>query len=653
MSRRRALGIFIAAWVVRLIYVAQIRAAPYFDVPLVDGANYFRTAAAIAAGDLLGGPGVFWQPPLYPYFLSLLLAIFGPRMEWIYAVQTAIGSLSCVLVYDIARRLFDARTAVAAAAVMVLYGPLIHFDAQPLIPVLHIALVLAGLLLMLRAAGVGAAGVQRPERGERCDWALAGLSWGLAAIATPNILLAAPLAAAWARRRARAAGPAVILLVCGVAAPVALVALRNVAVAGQLVLISSNGGINFYIGNNPDYDRTIRIRPGGEFERLSRAPENLGIIGGPAESGYFTRRALEFIGQYPRQALRLYLRKTIDLIAGREIPRNQDAYLYRSYSSLLALLLWRFGVAFPFGVVAPLALAGALASFTDRAPDGDGGQRQGRALLLCYGAAYAVSILLFFPTDRYRLPLVPVLAIFAGHLLASPRATWRRPAILAALLAGVVLFNLDARKPAQTYPEEEALNRAYALRMKGRLDEARQEYRRAIVLNPRRIDPYNALATMAAQEGSWEEAAARYRDLLEIAPDFVEVRRDLGQAYAALGRREEARREWKIAIHLAPGAGMALTDLCMSYFEEGALLAAEPYCERAVGVRPDLPDPHLALARVARALGRTDLALAEAGEAARLFPRGSPGRQRAERILRKLSERAPAEAGPDTGGSGD
>ena len=137
-----------------------------------------------------------------------------------------------------------------AAGIMALYGPLIYFDAQPLIPVLHIFLMLAGLLLLLRAAGV-----PEPSTHPRRDWIAAGLAWGLAAIATPNLLVCAPLAAIWARRRSRPAAAPLVLFLCGIALPVGLVTLRNVLVTGEWVLISSNSGINLYIGNNPDYGR--------------------------------------------------------------------------------------------------------------------------------------------------------------------------------------------------------------------------------------------------------------------------------------------------------------------------------------------------------------------------------------------------------------
>ena len=618
----RAVFVFMLAYAVRIVYVLQIRHMPYFDVPLVDGPNYFRMATAIASGSLTGGHEVFWQPPLYSYFLALLFVTVGTRMEAIYAVQAAIGSLSCVLVYAIGRRLFGPRAALCAGLVMALYGPLVHFDAQPLIPVLHIVLVLGGLLMLLRRRGFGA-----------------GVLWGLAATATPNILFAVPAASWWAWRRIRTlAMPG--LFVLGVALPVLAVAARNFMVAGETVLISSNGGINFYIGNNPDYDRTIRLRPGGEFERLAQEPENLGIVGAAARSRYFTGRALDFLREYPGQALRLYVRKAGDLIAGREIPRNQDQYGYRRESTLLALLLWRFGVSFPFGVVAPLALAGAFVGPRGAEPvPACAARRGGRSLLLIYAAAYAISVLLFFPTDRYRLPLVPVAALLAGRFMAGLPESLRRPRVVAALALGLVLFNLDARQPSESYPEEEALNRAYALRTRGRPEEARDAYLEAMALNPRRIDPYNSLAAMAAERGDWEEAARRYEALLQIDPDFADVRRSLGEVYRSLGRAGDARREWQIAIHLAPGLGLALADLCLSIYDEGDFAAADPLCERAVRARPDLPEPHFAMGLVARALRQRARARAEFREAARLFPAGSPGGERAGAILETMRRR--------------
>jgi tetratricopeptide (TPR) repeat protein len=645
MPRRTSWLVFGVAFSARMLSIAGIRSLVWFPVPIVDGANYFRLARSIASGHLLGGGEAFWQPPLYPYFLALLFKVFGEGMLGIVTVQAALGALTCALVARLGARLWGARAGVIAGLIAALYGPLVHFDAQPLVPVLHVFLVTAGLLALV-------------ER----RWFAAGLLWGLAAIATPNILLAAPAALAWMAWGHNRSDPGqrqppadvagrrrLLRWIAGLALPVLLVGARNLLVAGEPVLVSSNGGINLYIGNNPDYDRTVRIRPGGEFERLAQEPENLGILGAAARSRWFTQRATAFWTEYPGPAARLFVRKARDLIAGREIPRNENIYEYRPVSIVLSLLVWRRGVSFPFGVIAPLALAGAcLAQVPAGGKGAPAADRAGALLLLLTAAAYAVSVLLFFPTDRYRLPLVPIAAVFAARLLAEPRAL-RRPVIAAALAAGLVLFNLDAATATESYPEETPLNRAYALRALGRPAEAVAEYERAFVLNPRRLDAPNSLAVLAAERGDWEQAVQRYRQALAIDPGFVDLRRSLGEALLALGRRDEARREWTTAVGLAPAAGLALADLALLDLEEGALQNAEDRALAAVRARPDLGETHMALALVSRALRRRDRALASFEEAARLFPEGSAGRARAREWLEKMRRRGAADAGaPET-----
>lgn len=625
-------SLFLLAFAVRLAHILSIADLEWFDVPLIDGINYFRTANTIASGDLLAGTAPFWQPPLYPYFLAGLIALFGQRMIWIYGVQAVIGSLSCVMTWAAGRRVLSPAAGAWAGGITALYGPLIYFDAQPLIPVVHIALTLAGLLLVLRAAGI-----PDGRRGGVTLWALAGLCLGLAAIATANLLLVLPVVAFWTWRRTRPAWGPLLVLLSLAALPVFLVAARNLAVSGEPVLISSNAGINLFIGNNPDYERTVHIRPGGEFEALAQQPENQGILSAAGKSRYFARRALAFLSNQPGVAASIYFRKLGELIAGREVPRNEDLYGYREHSPVLRLLLWRAGISFPFGLVAPLALAGMLIS---RRGDGDGeGERRraGRRLLLGFLLAYAATILIFFPTGRYRLPLVPALAVFAGGFVAAGPAGWRKPAALAGLAGGLVLFNLDAFHPSERWPEEEALNRAYALQAKGRTEAARREYERARALDPRRIDPHNSLAVMAAARGDWEAAAAHYQAILQVAPDFAEVRRSLGLAYHRLGRVEEARRQWERAVAVAPAAGLALADLCMSYRRED-LDRARELCERALAARPDLGETHLAMAYVAQASGEPDRARREIEQAVRLFPEGHPSLPLARRILERMPD---------------
>ena len=73
-------GIFALALVLRLIHLWQIRQAPFFDLLIGDARAYDLWAQQIAAGDWIGRE-VFYQAPLYAYFLGLVYSIAGDRAK--------------------------------------------------------------------------------------------------------------------------------------------------------------------------------------------------------------------------------------------------------------------------------------------------------------------------------------------------------------------------------------------------------------------------------------------------------------------------------------------------------------------------------------------------------------------------------------------
>ena len=72
-------GVFAVALLVRLLHVWQIRRAPFFDVLMGDARGYDAWARRLAAGDWIGRD-VFYQAPLYPYFLGVVYSIAGRHL---------------------------------------------------------------------------------------------------------------------------------------------------------------------------------------------------------------------------------------------------------------------------------------------------------------------------------------------------------------------------------------------------------------------------------------------------------------------------------------------------------------------------------------------------------------------------------------------
>ena len=90
--------IFGCAFLVRSLYLIEIDSIPLFYHLAGDARTYDEWGKNIAAGDWLGR-GVFYQAPLYPYFLGLLQVVLGHNLWLIRLIQISLGAISCALIF--------------------------------------------------------------------------------------------------------------------------------------------------------------------------------------------------------------------------------------------------------------------------------------------------------------------------------------------------------------------------------------------------------------------------------------------------------------------------------------------------------------------------------------------------------------------------
>jgi hypothetical protein len=192
--------------------------------------------------------------------------------------------------------------------------------------------------------------------------------------------------------------------VAGVLLPILPVTIGNWQRGHEIVLVSTNGGINFYIGNGEHYEQTLAIRPGPHWEDLESKPRRAGVTTEGGASAYFYAKGLGFWKDHPGRAAGLYLRKLYLYFDGPEIPRDTDIETMRDASGVLRALVTPGPPWLPDGILVPLALVGAALGWGDR-----------RRLAPLYGfvAVQAFVIAAFLVTSRYRAPALPVFAMFA------------------------------------------------------------------------------------------------------------------------------------------------------------------------------------------------------------------------------------------------
>ena len=104
-------------------------------------------------------------------------------------------------------------------------------------------------------------------------------------------------------------------------------------------------------------------------------------------------------------------------------------------------------------------------------------------------------------------------------------------------------------------------NLGNALVVKGDMEEAITQYRRALEINPFYEDAHYNLGNALAMKGDLEEAIAQYRKALESGPGSAETHNNLGKALALNGNLEEAIAQYQEAVAIQPNFTTALNNL--------------------------------------------------------------------------------------------
>jgi len=362
----------------------------------------------------------FGRAPGYPLLLAALHVTepheHAPRRVQI--AQACVGALGIWLIAAIAGRAAGPRAAFVAAAVAAVYPPLVFMPAYVLSETLYSTIALAAARVLQEVGG------WRLEAGKATDFVptssaqppasnvvLAGVLTGLAVLIRPAMLFFLPFVAVWLmwrmRKPSRTAGiaRAAVFIVAALAC-VAPWTIRNHHVYGRWILVASEGGVTFWTGNHPlargDGDLAANL----EIKRAELAfrSQHAGLTPEQLEPLYY-RDALAWIRRDPAAWLALMARKAFYTVVptGPSYAVHSARYRVASVASYLLIL--------------PAAIAGVRrwrAARTTGAP-GTGSP----AALWLMAAATVAAGLVFFPQERFRIPVIDPALIVSAALLAG------------------------------------------------------------------------------------------------------------------------------------------------------------------------------------------------------------------------------------------
>jgi len=396
MLRKRALLLLLLVFFIALVPRLCVTWDDYTE-PESDERTYDKYAWSIAQNECreVGGSCVYhplgsftWRPPGYPLFLGYIYKFIGHSYRGVRVIQAFIGAVNCACVFIIGSLVFGEATGLLAGLVVGLYG--LMFRAPSLILSETLFNLLMACFVSILIVGI--------RKGR--DWVvlLAGILGGLATItrqiglpmAMSGVVLL-PVAGGgknWLKRT--------FFLAIGVALVVAPVTIKNYQLLGEFFLVSNHGSKTFYRGVKAGVsDQKL-------LELLDDEPLYYDAEGEPVDRTHY-EAAIEYLRRRPKEIPQVLRRKfkilmvnTTYTIAHQRINVAGEPYW------------WYFLVL--------LCILGSCLGLVERDIHA--------VFFLVLIVIQFVTIMMYDATVRYRIPMIPFMAILAAYGLVT---LWKIP----------------------------------------------------------------------------------------------------------------------------------------------------------------------------------------------------------------------------------
>ncbi len=549
-------AVLFLALAIRVVYLWYYSRLPEWDQLTVDNYYHLHWAESIASGNIFGDT-TYFRAPFYVFCLGLLFALFGASL-WVSRIfGIAVGLASIFFTYLIGQKMFNKKVGLTAALIHALFPLMLYFEAELLLDPLFTLLLQVAIYHTLK---------WYEERSTKLIF-LAGVWFGLASITRPTALVFLPLlivVGAFLLKNRRQLVKQSTALLIGAILFILPIFIRNIVIANDPVLIASQGGINFYIGNHAEADGVSAIMPEplGYNWRIQDitylAEQDAGRTLKASEvSRYWFKRAWYWISHHPKNFITLYLKKLYRNFSDREISNNRDLGSFFRLIPLLAYNPLSFGIVFIFAVLGII--------LTWHSP-------LTRLLVLMMGTYILVTSLFFF-SSRFRLPMLPFYFVFASAGLLSAISSFRKKdhRLLAALggagAAGLLTFIPLVALPCGSNP--------LPLLSKGRYYFTQGNYRQALEYN---------------------------RKAFLVDSTFADVNLNIGACFLKLGEADSSRYYFEREKRYHPRRNQAYLNLASWYFINSKLDSAYAEITTALSLKPYDITAQILRLRIATAL---------------------------------------------------
>ncbi len=365
---------------------------------IVAGNGYARITSADGTLELTSS-----HAPLYPYLLSIFYHL--GQKPWTYLtiqlVQVFLSLITVVILYKIALLLFTRTVALLTAFGVSVYPPFVYYCAKLVPTTIFLCLLSLTLLLVLE------------HRKNDVTYIISsGIALGLSLVCDPLAFALFPALIVWYFIQKKIPLGNILSLMF-----ISLVLLvpwtvRNYSVHGQIVPVTTQFGINFWIGNNPnatgtDYYKVYSAEKGLFILMTETLPPNtqqqLKSMSEIERSQFFFNQGLKFIRYSPGKFFKLLFKKTYLYwwFAPSEIAASTDIAKYRGIYTIFYAPLLILGI---LGIALSLRQ-----SYVKRAS----------LIFLTIFFISSIYILTHVGLMRYRVPLEAYLIMFASFAVMT------------------------------------------------------------------------------------------------------------------------------------------------------------------------------------------------------------------------------------------
>jgi 4-amino-4-deoxy-L-arabinose transferase-like glycosyltransferase len=401
LDARRAQRLIVAAAAAGLVLRLAFALFYWVGQPLThDEHEYLALARSLASGNGFvydaavetGTAQQFGRAPGYPVFLAALDAgrpVPSTAPARVKVVQAFIGAGIVWLIGWLALASAGPRSGVAAALLAAVYPPLVWISSYVLSETIYCAVALLTAFVLQRAMD--------REPPSAALVILAGGLAGVGALIRPAMLFFVPIAFVWMLVRRRQA--LAVAMAVAAAAVIAPWTLHNLRTYDRLVVIASEGGVTFWTGNHPlaRGEGDLAANPDLKRAELAFRAAHPGLTPEELEPLYY-RDAMQWIREHPLQWAVLIVRKAFYTI----VPVGPSYALHSTRYRLASIV--------PYLLVLPCAVAGAWRLRRSA--------RRPVALFLLAGSSLLVC-LVFFPQERFRIPIIDPMLIVSAAALAA------------------------------------------------------------------------------------------------------------------------------------------------------------------------------------------------------------------------------------------